>query len=192
LIIGNDIVDLVEAGVPSPRFVARVLGPGERGHVWRRWAAKEAAYKVLARRLPDLPFAHARFVVDLEERVVRHPAGDVRVRWEQRAGAVACVGWQGSGDVLSASETIEEAEAGAAGPLGPREAARGRLSVAVRLLAKRLLCRRLGHEWASLEVARPQGGPPEVWWRGARLPGVQISLSHDGRFVACAIALEAS
>ena len=89
MIVGNDIVDLELAGEPSPRFVARVLAPEERrastraADVWRRWAAKEAAFKALARRDPGLPFVHARFVVDLEAGLVAHPRGEVRVRWER-------------------------------------------------------------------------------------------------------------
>ena len=198
MIVGNDIVDLQLAGEPSPRFVARVLAPEERrawacaADVWRRWAAKEAAFKALARRDSGLPFVHARFVVDTEAGLVVHPRGEVRVRWERHGAALGCVGWQGTGACLAAVATAGEAEAAAHGRvLGPREAAgvTGRISIAVRLLAKFLLCDHLACAWTDLEILRPGGGPPEVWLGGSPAPEVGISLAHDGRFVACAIGL---
>jgi phosphopantetheinyl transferase (holo-ACP synthase) len=198
MIVGNDIVDLQLAGEPSPRFVARVLAPEERrvstcaADVWRRWAAKEAAFKALARRDPGLPFVHARFVVDTEAGLIAHPSGEVRVRWEQHGVALSCVGWQGAGACLAAVATAEEAEVAACGRfLGPREAGgvTGRVSIAVRLLAKRLLCDHLACVWDDLEILRPGGGPPEVWLGGRLAPEVGISLAHHGHFVACAIGL---
>jgi phosphopantetheinyl transferase (holo-ACP synthase) len=204
MLVGNDIVDLREAGTPSPRFVARVLAPEERAaarapaDVWRRWSAKEAAFKALARRAPALPFAHRRFVVDVEAGVVRHPEGDVQVAWSALDGeALSCVGWQGPGEVVGATAALDdvEAEAAAVGrSLSPREAAGivGRPSHGVRMLAKLTICEHLAIEWAEVEVLRPGGAAPQAWWRGARLPGIELSLSHDGRYVACAVALESS
>ena len=201
MIVGNDVVDLELMGEPSEGFVARVLAPEERrapptaADVWRLWAAKEAAFKILARRDRRLPFVHARFVVDVEAGLVRHPRGEVRVRWGQHGAALGCVGWQGAGACTTAVATAEEAEAAAAGfTLSAREASgvTGLLSVAVRLLAKNLLCRRLGRSWTDVELLRPGAGPPEVWLGGAPAPDIGISLAHDGRFVACAVGLDAS
>jgi phosphopantetheinyl transferase (holo-ACP synthase) len=185
--IGNDVVDLAEAGEPSPRFVARVLAPAERevaraggaAAVWRLWAAKEAAYKALARRDPELPFAHARFVVDVEAGVVRHADAEVRVSWSERGRAIACVAHDG-GAVLVAVAAMREAEGAETVPAAERS------SYAVRWLARRLLGE------PSIEVVRPDRGPgrrpgaPEVWRGGRRLDDIEISLSHDGEFVACA------
>jgi hypothetical protein len=199
MIVGNDIVDLELAGEPSARFVARVLAAGERrapptaAEVWRRWAAKEAAFKVLARRDRTLTFVHSRFVVDVEAGLVVHAGSEVRVRWDSHGGALGCIGWQGEGAWATAVATAEEAEATAAGStLGSREASgvTGRLSVAVRLLAKRFLCERLGCSWTEVELLRPGDGPPEVWLGGTPAPDIGISLAHDGRFVACAVGLD--
>jgi len=191
-VVGIDIVDLDEAGEPSPRFVARVLAPAERERalgggakaVWRLWAAKEAVYKALARRDPELPFAHARFVVDAEAGVVRHGGHTVEVCWQERGAALTCV--TRGGDVLSAMAAIDDDP-------GARELpAAARPSRAARWLARRLLGERLGSEPDELEVVRPsrgrgsRAGAPEVWRRGRRLDGVELSLAHDGAFVACA------
>ena len=199
MIVGNDVVDLELMGEPSEGFVARVLAPEERrapptaADVWRLWAAKEAAFKILARRDRRLPFVHARFVVDVEAGLVRHPRGEVRVRWEQHGAALGCTGWQGAGECATAVATAEDAEAAAAGfVLSAREACgvTGRLSVAVRLLAKRLLCEQLACHWTEVEILRPGDGPPEAWILGSLAPDLGLSLAHDGRFVACAVGLD--
>jgi phosphopantetheinyl transferase (holo-ACP synthase) len=181
--VGNDIVDLADAGEPSPRFLARVLAPAERRRardataVWRLWAAKEAAYKLLARDGGALPFAHRLFAVDVDAGLVRHPRGEVRVRWQEpAAGAVGCVAWRGPDEPVSA--TADLAEVG------------GEPSAGVRLLCRRLLAGRLGIDVAELEIVRPGGGPPASRRRGRPMPGVEISLSHDGRYVACAATIE--
>jgi phosphopantetheinyl transferase (holo-ACP synthase) len=197
MIVGNDIVDLELAGEPSPRFVARVLASEERrvstcaADVWRRWAAKESAFKLLAQRDRDLAFIHSRFVVDTETGLVRHANGEVRVHWEQYGNALACIGWQTAGNYTGATATVEAAEAIARGSvLGAREGLGvvGRLSVAVRLLAKHLLCEQLTCSWTDVEILRPGDGPPEVWLGGRLAPEIGISLAHDGHFVACAFA----
>jgi phosphopantetheinyl transferase (holo-ACP synthase) len=197
--VGIDLVDLADAGTPSARFVARVLAPAERmlleraadpvGLVWRLWAAKESAYKVLAAADPELPFAHRRFQVDLAAAAVEHDGQRVPVRWQLDAGCVACCA--GGGPAAVATASIDEAEALAV-PLGARERADGsRLSLAVRRLAKLVLRGLFGDD--DVEIVRPpRRGAPEVWRRGVRADGISLSLSHDGRYVGCAVALEST
>ena len=174
--IGNDIVDLADAGTPSPRFLARVLAPEERRHeaqIWRLWAAKEAAYKLLVRDDASLPFAHRLFVVDLEARLVRHPSATVHVRWNGDERHVGCVAWRDADtDVFAASE-----------PRGDLDEP----SASVRSLARRLLQVVLGRDDETIEILRSASGPPEVWRGGRRDDGLSVSLSHDGRYVAAAI-----
>jgi len=204
MIVGNDVVDRDRAGVPSSAFLARVLGAEERALaaqssdlpalVWRLWAAKETAYKVLARDDWELPFAHRRFSVDLAAAVVSHERGRVTIRFAEEGPALTCWGWQGTGDAISRLATLEEAEAGG-GELTPREGAGDRGSRAVRLLAKRALAETFDVDPAALEIVRPVRdrnlvGPPEVWLRGAPLSTVSLSLAHDGRYVACAIGFQ--
>jgi phosphopantetheinyl transferase (holo-ACP synthase) len=199
--IGNDVVDLGEAGEPSARFVERVFTPAERERVraggaaaaWRLWAAKEAAYKALARRDPELPFAHGTFVVDVERGVVRHGADEVRVTWGERGRAVVCVAHAGDGrERLSAVAAVLDVPEAARAPESERP------SVAARWLVRRLLGERLGAAPEEIEVVREERGPgrrpgpPEVRWRGRKLDDVQISLAHDGEYVACALELSPS
>lgn len=215
-VVGNDVVDLAEAGAPSLRFLGRVLSERERAsldrgdgvEIWRLWAAKEAAFKVLARSRPRLVFAHARFVVELDagdhgagERagVVRHEEGCVPVRLREHAGAVECVA--GPPHAARACERIETAlrDGGLGDPWGawaPHQLP-ALPSVAVRRLARRVAALRLGIDAAELEVRRAatvrggRPGPPELWHRARRLERVTLSLSHHGDFVACAVAADA-
>ncbi len=195
--IGNDVVDLADAGEPSARFVSRVLAPEERRivdgsgaarsrAVWRLWTAKEAAYKALARSDPELPFRHARFVVDVEAGVVSYDGRRVPVGWDERGNALSCVA-RGEEPVVTAIATLDEVPV-AAGP--PAE----RPSRAALGLARRLLGAWLDAEPPELEVVRPfrgrgrRPGPPEVWRTGARLDEIELSLAHDGDYVACAVS----
>jgi phosphopantetheinyl transferase (holo-ACP synthase) len=207
VIVGNDIVDRLAAGVPSERFVARVLTPTERAlaaeapdgtaFVWRLWAAKEAAYKVLARADGELPFAHRRFHVDPAAAVVRHERGQVTVRWAEDGAALVCWAWLGAdaGPLACRVATVEEAEA-VPYALSTLEGAGDGASRAVRRLAKWLLATMLGREPDAFEIRRPErpapargAGPPEVWLDGLRLEQVSLSLAHDGRFVSAAAGL---
>ncbi len=80
--VGNDVVDLRDPRTvgkhSDPRFVARILGEGERAvlaraedpaaTLWAFWAAKEAAYKVASKLRGTPPvFVHAAFCVTWTE-----------------------------------------------------------------------------------------------------------------------------
>lgn len=92
LIVGNDVVDLLaprtSGRAGDERFVARVFSDEEREGIqsaadpdlelWHGWAAKEAAYKVVSKLLPEPPvFAHRRFEVTWPSGSAI-PAGDGR------------------------------------------------------------------------------------------------------------------
>ena len=80
--VGNDVVDLACAPAPRARFVARVLCERERSMLdaspdpaallWSLFAAKEAAYKAIARIRGPIVFAHRAFVVAPDLRSIRH------------------------------------------------------------------------------------------------------------------------
>ncbi len=204
------------ARVLSPEereWVAHCARPDQL--LWHLWAAKEAAYKAIVHKEGTLVFAHARFVVSAcpraidDDRGARMPRegrvvhGDhvVRVRWTQRDGAISCVGWIEPMDlngICASISTIDAADASTES-LTTREleAVTSRASRAVRVLAKTLLAEKLGVARARLEIIRPllspklgksaRRGPPEVWLDGERSNRAQLSLSHHGRYVGCAI-----
>ncbi|MFQ5649426.1 MAG: 4'-phosphopantetheinyl transferase superfamily protein [bacterium] len=81
LLVGNDIVDLNEAGIRGKsrhtRFVTRVFTEKERKMIhaapnsdlalWILWAAKESAYKIVSKRFGPPVFSHQKFEASFEK-----------------------------------------------------------------------------------------------------------------------------
>lgn len=81
LLLGNDIVDLKQAGVRGKRqhsrFVARVFTKAEQTFIqdspepdltlWALWAAKESAYKLISKITSPPVFSHRRFAAVLQD-----------------------------------------------------------------------------------------------------------------------------
>jgi 4'-phosphopantetheinyl transferase superfamily len=224
--VGNDVVDLALPAArgksADERFLARIATSAEREFVrasptpdatlWTLWAAKEAAYKALARRRARLPFSPRAFevtilphelAVPLEGRVAT-PAGAVCVRWDVSREMIHCVGWREvrgrtAPRLWTSVETVASDDLDG---LPPRATARELASVhsppslAVRVLARRMveeiLAQRAGCD-VHIEVVRPSRrggsfGPPRVLIDGKAANEWSVSLSHDGRFVACAVS----
>lgn len=188
--VGNDVVDLGDPWIATvrERFVARVCCEEERERVavardprrllWSLFAAKEAAFKVVSKLGPPPVFAHRRFVV----------AEDLgSVRYED----LSLPAW------IRVDEDFVHALVSTTAELPCSEVARaaeGDLSASARALLRAALAGRLGCSADELEIARaPAPGswdgfaPPVATRRGAALD-VDVSLSHDGRFVAFAMS----
>lgn len=185
-LVGNDVVDLDDPVIGTShlreRFLARVLSPTEREHlasvteakryVWSLFAAKEAAYKIVAKRGVAPAFAHRRFEVARDLSSVSYGGLVMRLRLEARGGFVHAVAWTGLESPVSDVAELAATE-------DPS------LGVRARLLGA------LGGD-AELSVVRePRAaswdgfGPPRVLC-GGRPVGLDVSLSHDGGFVAWA------
>jgi phosphopantetheine--protein transferase-like protein len=186
-LVGNDVVDLGDSEISTShlreRFVARVLSLRERESferapdakvcLWAHFAAKEAAYKVLVKSPGAALLAHRQFEVAEDFSSVRHRETTLRLEVECGGAFVHAVAW--------------------AGPERPRwgvatVAAGDDSSLAVR----GLLLTELGGG-AGLAVVRTPipgswdgFGPPRVMDGNVPLE-VDVSLSHDGRFVAWAV-----
>ena len=88
LLLGNDIVDLNEAGVTgkshSARFVERVFCREEKFAIsvsenpdltlWRFWAAKETAYKIISKITGPPVFLHKKFKTTFHEQISKSKA----------------------------------------------------------------------------------------------------------------------
>jgi phosphopantetheinyl transferase (holo-ACP synthase) len=189
--IGNDIVDLDEPSIVAhhcrERFIARVCAPSEREALarsadpkillWSLFAAKEAAFKLATKELGPIPFAHRAFVVSADLGSVCYGASfwplklDVGIDWVH---ALVC-----SSLVSPFRVDLVHDE----------PASDGARAVLVELAAKAL-----GLPAALLSVVRPLAperwggfGPPRLLFQGEPTD-VDVSLSHDGRFVAAALA----
>lgn len=187
-LLGNDVVDLAVAGkAGDARFLGRVFTPAERAWLsrspqpdlalWRLWAAKEAAYKAWSRGNPALVFAPSRYEVSPGTAQVLGPDGACGVEWQEGPGWVHCLAHDGGARILWRVEALEDVSA----------ESRGVRSLAGRLLAE------VGFEGARivrLETEDPgRWGPPQVVLDGRVLEGVRVSLSHDGRWGAVALAV---
>lgn len=193
LFVGNDVVDLDDPdngrSFRSARFVARIASEEERARiavtsdpyalVASLFAAKEAAFKVVAKLMPGAVFAHRRFRVGVELGHVEYGELRLPLRIERGEGFVHAI-------------------ASAKRSCGPnarvRVAPEEDLGLAARGLLCEMLTERLACEKSELVVVRtPRPGswdgfaPPRVERDGVPI-GIDVSLSHDGRFVAAAMA----
>lgn len=203
--VGNDVVDLRAAenqpAAIHPRFDERVFSPSERTMLercpdaearhalrWTLWAARESSLKLFLKADPRLPFHPAEFTVSLTEdqrtATVAYRGRSAHVGFDQdyeRVHAVACDGPPGRAVVAAETHRVD--------PSAPPEAASAR----VRLLAARTVARVVGWSTADAEIAAPieitalGDRVPRARHEGSELP-VDVSLSHDGAWVAHAVA----
>jgi hypothetical protein len=194
--LGNDVVDLgdPEARLDGlhPRFAERVFTPAEREALaasadrqllhWSLWAAKESAYKALARACPRTVFAPRAFEVDLPALPgggaavagrVRHGGRSFALEVSLRGDALHAVAWDEAGGF-----------SGGGVPPWDVAIADGEAGAAVRRLAARAIGPTLG---PPHEPPRIVGRPPIAVGATGSLD-VVVSLSHHGRFVAFAAA----
>jgi phosphopantetheinyl transferase (holo-ACP synthase) len=186
--LGNDVIDLGDRPTVTPRhrerFIQRVLSQSERALLeragssdrllWSLFAAKEAAFKVVCKLGPTPVFAHRKFVVADDLRSVTYGPWTLHLNVEADAERVHAVA---ANFTPLPAGVVEQIGADA----DPSKEARA------------LLLRSLGGG-SELEVVRT---PDATRWDGLGAPRVlrdgqplevDVSLSHDGRFVACAFA----
>lgn len=138
--------------------------------LWTLFAAKEAAFKALSKALPGpLVFAHRKFVVGADLRSVAYEGYPLWLRVVDDGPCVHAVVW-----------SDDEPPLHGVGPAGDDPSAD----------ARALLLKRLGVPGLTVEREPQPGswngfGPPKLFRDGTRV-NLDISLSHDGRFVAYA------
>jgi hypothetical protein len=201
--VGNDVVDLKDpeniGKSRDDRFLCRVFTDGERELIasfpspdtllWSLWAVKEAAYKAVSRSDPAVCSIPHRYPVVLDPvDTTRKVAGLAGKVITPRGGLFFEVAV--SPDWVHAL-VAEEEEAlkrlcrsvkwleGRKGAVNP--------SAFVREVLLQEIARRLDCPVGDLSVVKKNDGPgaPLVLFRGALL-AAEVSLSHDGRFVAFA------
>lgn len=186
------------------RFVSRVLTLTEQEKLrsssfpnqclWSFWAAKESAYKAISRSFPlvsSSPKQYEVFMEDIRSPSIFHgrvttPKTPVQIRGTIDPDYVHCLGVTGKetdvqtieigiypifkdkrGDII-----LPEQES-----LFVRERAKDRIAAYLKTDVSQIQIRR--------KIIANQPGPPEVFVQGEKIP-INISLSHDGRFVAFA------
>ncbi len=187
--VGNDVIDLDDPAIADHHrrdaLVARVCAPEElhalaraadpKLRLWCLFAAKEAAFKVTVKRFGEVPFAHRAFVVEPDLCAVRY--GQLRFPLLLSTGP----GW------------VHAVVSNAARPVFRVSAStNASASSSVRELLVVLVAAETGWPAESLCVERAPSprswdgyGPPRLLHEG-RPAAFDVSLSHDGRFVAAA------
>ncbi|MEX1182589.1 MAG: 4'-phosphopantetheinyl transferase superfamily protein [Gemmatimonadota bacterium] len=179
--------------------------------LWLYWSAKEAAFKIARKLDAGVLFAHRRFEVVPDSdhdgrpsratgRVLLHEGlglglEDVRIEWRSAPTYVHCLATQRiehAAELRVRVASLEECGVlGTALSVRERECVRTQSSERVRRLTKEL-AQEMG--LGDVEIVRERSGdrlgPPRLHRSGAAAPleGWDISLSHDGRFVAAALA----
>ena len=231
--LGIDVVDLgnprTSGKASDDRFVQRVCSTDEADNLradqdpeldlWCRWAAKEAAFKVVSKVRGAPPsFVHRAFETDWHDEAIAPEDGmEALVRSGyvhydgahvpvvvRRSGAALhsvafCVGLEG-GLIRRRVAELEAPGERWSSPLEELEslftereldAIHSYASAAVRLAARGDLAGSLGISEDRLEIVCPPGPtglrPPHVLLDGEPTRRADVSLSHDGPWIAWAI-----
>ena len=213
--IGNDIVDLEDPDARPetfrPRFDERVFDVAERRSIvrdadphmrrWAHWAAKEAGYKLGRQATEDFVFTPSRLVARFESIESEESGRTIRKGTLALPRSIA----PGFGHLeLRSDETSERVHVLAAPPGADWDAITEATEIVsadadpsdrVRALARFMIARDLGIDETRVAIGRrgdPRAGGaakiPPALIDGAR-SGLVLSLSHHGRFVACAMTL---
>jgi len=217
--VGNDIVDLTDPGSMNKskdsRYINRVFTPAERNRIknfpepdvllWALWAGKEAAFKVLAKKDPALPFIPRNYEVHLDdyglrgtstdagtcnphvEGAVLTPEGTVPLRIYRRCTYIHALALSEGEEyfdyVFWRVEVLPELKGVDSLEVESR---------IVREALKRCVATHLGWNQKEMEIRRTETGsrpgPPRLYYQGKRTT-LDLSLSHDGHFGAYAVLM---
>lgn len=204
--IGNDIVDLTDPenrrkGTDA-RYISRILNPRELEMIsgspdpdtmlWSLWACKEASYKALvkARKVSSSPLKYS-VLFGPQPRphqftaIVETPEGEVSVlltRRKKYVHAVASTGGEGSINSLRWAAVSLKLPRKEITPDIQSRAARG---AAIMSIAKFLKKKPEQLDIIRRALNAGELGPPILLLDGAET-GIDISLSHDGLYLAYA------
>ena len=189
------------------RFINRVFTQGEKKQIlnsvdqdvmlWSTWAGKESAYKVVSKSCPAVSSVPRAYEVSFDgdvtklnrncsgcytiSGVVETSHGSIPVRIFQTYDSIHCIATTGASEAIdSVIWGVQHIGSGLVESVIVREAASKHLSLYLNWNPDEIEIRRL---------KGPRGlGPPIVYVKD-RKAGVDISLSHEGEFVAYAFVV---
>ena len=199
--VGNDVVDLREpanAGKSGNlRFLKKIITNAEIEFVhnaenpdatlWSHWACKETAYKVIKKKFPAAAFLPRQWQVVLnktkskysEGEVIIPGKGSVHIRLDSNFRYVHCVG---SDSITALDKLIWSVVV-----LPEKE--KNNPSLFLRYCLGQSLAKHYSLNSNRIKIRRTRKNgelqPPRVYVNGSETE-IDISLSHDGRFVAYA------
>ncbi len=195
MMVGNDIVDITAPYAASKaydeRFLARVFNHEEKDCIkksfnptltlWSIWSAKETAFKIAKKQNSKTIFCHKAFCVhNPPQRYgkhnghVTHHERIYAVHWDANCRHVHCVGASHDGEVYFCIAPLDEEFEDQ--------------SIKVRLLAKQILSN-VFQKKANI-VRAQEGtrlGPPSFVSNTDSIDDIDLSLSHDGNFIAATV-----
>ncbi len=157
--------------------------------LWTLWAGKETAYKVMRKSHPEIVSIPRSYEVrldgpeGLQDGTVKTPAGPVSIRFSEGTGTLHVFGMDDSGGLEGLICGVERMDTRACAGVSPADlpSLRAREALIYRV-AGYLEC-----DPGDMEIRRAKdsrgSGPPRLYING-QASGLDISLSHDGRFVA--------
>jgi phosphopantetheinyl transferase (holo-ACP synthase) len=179
----------------------RVFTPAERRLIrnsddpdrmlWSLWAGKEAGYKAVQRWLPAVSSAPGRYEVQPSPTgdsfpglgTVHTPGGPVFIHFSVTDDYVHCIGTTAGAEMGVVVWDIQEMTL---------VHCSSNESDFVRTMAKKSISVFLDERPETVDIIRPEGdhglAPPIVKIRDT-FPPVSLSMSHDGRFAACAFSI---
>lgn len=215
--VGNDIVDLTNPDISlkheSERFINRVLDKSEidflkgsndpKETLWLLWSGKEAGYKVLKKIYPKISFSHSKFIVTLGESLkdgflrgsLVYNGNIISLRWTQTKDWVHCVAVlkkeEKYFDVLEYDvKHLDQVSLSTKGfCFKELVSVHSCESVGVRNLAKELLKKNMLEDAKIIRFPlQKKFSPPELYLSEIPLKNWDLSLSHDGKYVSCAVS----
>lgn len=212
--VGNDIVDLTDPRSKGKsldtRFIDRVFSLHEQEQIlndgypdvllWALWAGKETTYKILSKIYGHVTSVPRKYEVRMsaseENRdhnrlfmsgVVRTPYDPVSIRIYREADYIHCIGVTGAEALMnSVIWGIHKAE-----PVEREEYSYlpDAASAEIRKVATRKIAMYCKEDIEDIDIIRFKGshglGPPTVYIKGKEAM-IDVSLSHDGRFLSYA------
>ncbi len=201
--IGNDIVDIADPQAVGKnrdiRFINRVFTPDEQQKIlnsdepdiflWSLWAGKETGYKAISKLYPVVSSSPGHYQIKLSDRplpesgTVYTPCGPVPLRFFITGEYIHCIGATTDEDMVSIVRNVQE--------IPQHQFCPDYKSDFVRNMVRKKISRYLKEDPEAIEIIRPKGrrglGPPVIY-AGNKRTSIDISMSHDGRFAACAIS----
>ena len=190
------------------RFIDRVFSEDERQQIlncsepdfllWSLWAGKETAYKAVRKSYSEAISVPRRYGVKLNDPddgiirkvpfisgIVETPYDPVSIRIFINEDYVHCIGITGELEAInSATRGVHKTSQGNGFHFSTDSP-----SLKVRQLAKKAISSYLDQDIENIDIRRFRGscglGPPTVFIKG-KAEMVDISLSHDGNFIAYA------
>ncbi len=213
IFIGNDIVDLSNPDIvdqhKKERFINRVLDVSEREELyksddpkkmlWLMWSGKEAAYKVLKKILPTMVFSHSKIVINFEKLPlcgsVQYGKYTISLRWNTSPSWIHCVAVLKNDeknldvieyDIKELTQVSKELDSFNSDELLSIYSSE---SAGVRNLTKKLLKKHLLDQVQIIRLPlKKKFSPPELYLEESSLKKWDLSMSHDGKYVSCAIS----